>query len=66
MSRIGRVYRTLSSNVLIFLATVWALTYAEEMFWNRSVWHERQLLFGSDWELGNLEMYLVPLLALPQ
>ncbi len=62
----GRVYRTLSSNVLIFLATLWALAYVEELFWHRGVWHEKQWLFGGDWELGNLKMYLVPLLALPQ
>lgn len=62
----GRVYRGLSSNILIFLATLWALAYVEELFWHRGVWHEKQWLFGSDWELGNLKMYLVPLLALPQ
>ena len=62
----GVVYRTLSSNVLIFLATLWALAYVEELFWHRGVWHEKQWLFGGDWELGNLKMYLVPLLALPQ
>lgn len=62
----GRVYQTLSSNVLIFLATLWVLAYVEELFWHRGVWHEKQWLFGSDWELGNLKMYLVPLLALPQ
>ena len=62
----GVVYRTLSSNVLIFLATLWALAYVEELFWHRGVWHEKRWLFGGDWELGNLKMYLVPLLALPQ
>lgn len=62
----GPVYRTLSSNILIFLTTLWALAYIEELFWHRGVWHEKQWLFGGDWELGNLKMYLVPLLALPQ
>ena len=62
----GPVYRTLSSNWLIFLATLWALAYVEELFWHRGVWHEKQWLFGSDWNWGNLKMYLVPLLALPQ
>ncbi len=62
----GRVYRAFSSNVLIFLATLWALAYIEELFWHRGVWHEKQWLFGGDWDLGNLKMYLVPLLALPQ
>ncbi|MBP6002279.1 MAG: hypothetical protein KA746_02480 [Pyrinomonadaceae bacterium] len=62
----GRVYRTLSSNWVVFLATLWALAYFEEIFWHRGVWHERQWLFGGDWELGNLKMYVVPLLAVPQ
>jgi hypothetical protein len=62
----GRVYRTLSSNWIVFLATLWAIAYVEELFWNRGVWHERQWLFGSDWDLENLKMYLVPLLAVPQ
>jgi hypothetical protein len=62
----GRFYQTISSNWLIFLATLWALAYVEELFWNRGVWHERNWLFGENWEIGNLKMYLVPLLAVPQ
>ena len=62
----GPVYRTLSSNWLVFLATLWAIAYFEELFWNRGVWHERQWLFGGDWNWGELKTYLVPLLALPQ
>src|SRR5256714_4688519 len=62
----GRVYRTLSHNWLIFLATLWALAYIEELFWHRGVWHERHWLFGSDWNWQAAKMYLVPLLALPQ
>lgn len=62
----GRVYRTLSSNWMVFLATLWALAYVEELFWHRGVWHEKQWLFGADWDWGKLKMYLVPLLALPQ
>ncbi|HMJ09458.1 MAG TPA: hypothetical protein VK468_10660 [Pyrinomonadaceae bacterium] len=62
----GRVYRTLSHNWLIFLATLWALAYVEELFWNRGVWHEKQWLFGGDWDWASFQMYLVPLLALPQ
>lgn len=62
----GRVYRALSSNWLVFLATLWALAYFEELFWHRGVWHEKQWLFGADWEWGRLKMYLVPFLALPQ
>ena len=62
----GRVYRALSSNWLIFLASLWALAYVEELFWHRGVWHEKQWLFGGDWDWGRLKMYLVPLLAVPQ
>lgn len=60
-------YRFLSSNWLIFLATLWALAYVEEFFWHRGVWHERLWLFGGEWEWTNdLKTFLVPLLALPQ
>jgi hypothetical protein len=62
----GPVYRTLSSNWLVFLATLWALAYVEELFWHRGVWHDKQWLFGGDWDWGKLKMWLVPLLALPQ
>jgi hypothetical protein len=62
----GRVYRTLSSNWIFFLATLWAIAYVEELFWHRGVWHEKQWLFGSDWDWTNLKTYIVPLLAVPQ
>ncbi len=63
----GRVYRTLSSNWLVFLATLWALAYFEELFWHRGVWHERQWLFGGDWDWSReVRTFLAPLLALPQ
>ena len=62
----GIVYRTLSQNWLVFLATLWALAYVEELFWSRGVWHERQWLFGPDWDVGAWKMWFVPLLAVPQ
>lgn len=62
----GRVYRSLSSNWLVFLATLWALAYVEELFWHRGVWHERQWLFGGNWDWQAWKTYLVPLLAVPQ
>lgn len=63
----GRVYRAMSHNWLIFLATLWALAYIEELFWHRGVWHEKEWLFGSDWDWSkNIRMIVVPLLALPQ
>lgn len=60
------VYRKLSSNWLVFLATLWALAYAEELVWHRGVWHEKNWLFGGNWDLGDLKIFLVPLLAIPQ
>lgn len=63
----GKVYKILSANWLIFLATLWALAYVEELFWHRGVWHEKEWLFGSDWDWSrNLRTIIVPLLALPQ
>ena len=62
----NKFYRSLSSNWLIFLATLWALAYLEELFWNRGVWHEHESLFGASWNLDDWKMYLVPLLAVPQ
>jgi hypothetical protein len=63
----GRVYRAFSSNWIVFLASLWALAYVEEIFWHRGVWHERQWLFGGDWEWTHtIKMFLVPLLAVPQ
>ena len=62
----GRFYQKLSGNWIIFLATLWALAYIEEIFWHRGVWHEREYLFGAGWNLENWKTYFVPLLAVPQ
>lgn len=62
----GRFYQKLSSNWIIFLATLWALAYIEELVWNRGVWHERSWMFGANWNLNEWKTYLVPLLAVPQ
>jgi hypothetical protein len=51
---------------MIFLATLWALAYVEELLWHRGVWHERQWLFGSEWDWQAAKAYIVPLLAVPQ
>jgi len=52
--------------LIIFFATVWALAYAEELLWDRGVWHDRAWLFGAGWQLGAGKGVLVPLLAVPQ
>ncbi|MBA2378726.1 MAG: hypothetical protein H0V76_04030 [Blastocatellia bacterium] len=62
----GRVYRTLSQHWIVFLATLWALAYAEELLWSRGVWHEREWLFGSNWDVAEWKIWIVPLLAVPQ
>ena len=62
----SRFYKSVSHNWFVFLATLWALAYFEELVWDRGVWHERAWLFGAGWNAENLKMYLVPLLAVPQ
>lgn len=62
----GPVYRMLSGNWIVFLATLWAFAYVEELFWNKGVWHERNWLFGGNWNWTEARVYLVPLLAVPQ
>ncbi len=54
------------SHVLTFVGVVWLLAYAEELFWDCGVWHERPWFFGPGWEIGDFEPFLVPLLAVPQ
>jgi hypothetical protein len=49
-----------------FAACLWLLAYAEELVWDRGVWHERAFLFGDGLELDFFQPWLVPLLALPQ
>jgi len=50
-----------------FVALLLALAFAEELLWDRVLWHERTWLFGEPFALGALATtLLVPLLALPQ
>ena len=62
----GKFYKALSSNWLVFLATLWFLAYVEELFWHRGVWHEKNWIFGSNWDLDDWKVFIVPLLAIPQ
>ncbi|MGH9902272.1 MAG: hypothetical protein ACRD68_10750 [Pyrinomonadaceae bacterium] len=62
----GAAYRLLARGPVIFLATLWLFAYAEELLWDRGVWHERGWLFGAAWDATALKTILVPLLALPQ
>jgi hypothetical protein len=54
------------TQVVYPLLLVWFLAFAEEMFWDRAIWHERSWLFGHPWDIRWLEPLLVPLLAVPQ
>jgi hypothetical protein len=60
------VFRIFARGPLVFLVMLWAVAYAEELFWDRGVWQDRSWLFGSPWEIGVFKLVLVPLLALPQ
>jgi hypothetical protein len=62
----GRTYRRLVRWPVVFVATLWLLAYAEELLWDRAVWHERAWLFGAPWDAEALKVFVVPLLALPQ
>lgn len=52
--------------VVVFLSTLWLIAYVEEMMWDRALWHDREWLFGSGFEIGGGAIVLAPLLAVPQ
>lgn len=52
--------------ILLFLATVWLLAYAEELLWDRAIWQERDWLMGSGFEAGAARSFFIALLATPQ
>lgn len=56
----------LRRGLLPFLITLWAIAYVEELLWDRTLWHERAYLFGSDGWSASLAPWLVPLLVMPQ
>ena len=62
----GPVYHRFTQNWIVFLATLWALAYMEELLWQRGIWHEKNWLFGANWDWSSWKIYLVPLLAVPQ
>jgi hypothetical protein len=53
-------------NALVYLAFLWLIAFAEELVWDRAVWHERGWLFGEPWSVGGWKLVIVALLALPQ
>ncbi|WP_437656265.1 hypothetical protein [Sorangium sp. So ce1182] len=64
------VARLVAGGLLAFLGLALALAFAEEMLWDRLVWHDRPELFGGAVDeplLGpRARALIVPLLALPQ
>jgi hypothetical protein len=52
--------------VLVFLASLWAIAYVEELLWDHTLWHDRPWLFGGGFDLGKLALVIAPLLAVPQ
>jgi hypothetical protein len=58
--------RVFSKGPLFFLLLLWVGAYFEDLIWDRAIWHDRDWFFGEAWEIGSLEIFLVPLLALPQ
>lgn len=61
-----KTYGLFSSNIVFFISILWLCAYVEELCWHRGIWHEREWLFGAGWDLENVKMFFVPLLALPQ
>lgn len=56
----------LTRSVVLYLGILWLIAFAEELLWDRAVWHDRDWLFGDAWNVGALKLVIVPLLALPQ
>jgi hypothetical protein len=67
-SRGGATARLISGRrgLGVFLATLWAIAYVEELIWDRAIWHEHGWLFGGGIDVGGAALVLVPLLAVPQ
>lgn len=65
-SRRGAGGRWLAQGLIVFLASLWAIAFIEELIWDRGVWHDRGWLFGDGGELPGWQVVLVPLLAVPQ
>jgi hypothetical protein len=65
-SAAGASARLVRRGVLVFLATLWLVAYAEEMLWDRTIWHDRPWLFGGGIDVGGAAVVIAPLLAVPQ
>ncbi|HJV22941.1 MAG TPA: hypothetical protein VJ570_09590 [Holophagaceae bacterium] len=51
----------------LFASLLLLVALGEEWIWDLGIWHDHPALFGEGWNLGaTAQMWLVPLLALPQ
>jgi len=57
---------TRGRGILVFLSTLWLVAYVEELLWDRTLWHDREWLFGGGFDLGKGALVIAPLLAVPQ
>jgi len=62
----GASAKLLGRGIVAFLATLWVIAYVEELLWDRMLWHDREWLFGSGFDLGGGALIIAPLLAVPQ
>ena len=66
----GGQARSTARTWFVLLATVWLLAYVEELVWDRTVWNQREWLFGGGLPPGltaeRIRGIVVPLLAVPQ
>lgn len=58
--------KTPTARILRFVGLIWLLAYFEELMWDRAIWGERSWLFGAAWHKPKWQVWLVPLLAVPQ
>jgi hypothetical protein len=62
----GVAARVVRRGLWLFLLSLWAVAYLEELLWDRSIWHDHPALFGEGGDVGAFAALLVPLLAVPQ
>lgn len=62
----GASAKLLGRGAIVFLSTLWVIAYVEEMLWDRTLWHDRDWLFGSGIDIGSGALIIAPLLAVPQ
>ena len=52
--------------IVVFLSTLWLVAYVEELLWDKTLWHDREWLFGAGIDLGDGAAVMAALLAVPQ